>query len=269
MQSGFLHYKQSVIHYIKIGEGDRLVVCFHGYGETADKFNFLGRLLKDEVRIIAIDLPIHGETQWNESECKPEDLVEIIYKLVEEESPTSEISLLGFSMGARIALSILEKLRLRIGRIVLLAPDGLKLNFWYWLSTQTWLGNKIFRRVMKNPSPFFFILKIANRAGLINQSIFKFVSYYIHDDEVRKELYDRWTGLKKFRPDLQKIPELINENRIPVRLLYGKFDRIILKTPGLRFIAALQKDAKIIELDCGHQILHERNGDSIALALIN
>jgi hypothetical protein len=43
----------------------------------------------------------------------------------------------------------------QIEKLVLLAPDGLKVNFWYWLATQTWLGKNSFCFTMKHPGWFF------------------------------------------------------------------------------------------------------------------
>ena len=120
----------------------------------------------------------------------------------------------------------------RIEKIVLLAPDGLKVNFWYWLATQTWIGNKLFAFTMKHPGWFFGFLKVLNKLKLVNASIFKFVNYYIGDKEVRRLLYERWTTLRKIKPNLKQIKSLLRSNKTPVRLVYGKHDRIILAGQG-------------------------------------
>jgi pimeloyl-ACP methyl ester carboxylesterase len=53
------------------------------------------------------------------------------------ENLPAQYLLMGFSLDGRIALSVLELMPAGVSRLVLLAPDGLKINFWYWLSTQT------------------------------------------------------------------------------------------------------------------------------------
>src|SRR5438477_13115821 len=89
-----------------------------------------------------------------------------------------KITLMGFSLGGRMALALYEKMSPSVERLVLLAPDGLKVNFWYWLSTQTWIGNRLFLFTMNHPSWFFSFLKGLNKLKLVNVSIFKFVNYY-------------------------------------------------------------------------------------------
>ena len=121
---------------------------------------------------------------------------------------------------------------------------------------------------MRSPGWFLGMLRLGNKLGLINRSIYKFVEYYIHDERVRNELYDRWTCMRNCKPSLMVVRNEIFKNATPVRLLYGKHDRIILPSPALRFIEGLPS-ATIAILDCGHQVLHTKNADAIANALIS
>ena len=73
--------------------------------------------------------------------------------------------------------------------MVLLAPDGLKVNFWYWLATKHGWAISYLHFTMKHPGWFFGFLKVLNKLKLVNASIFKFVNYYIGDKEVRRLLY--------------------------------------------------------------------------------
>jgi len=171
-------------------------------------------------------------------------------------------------MGGRIALSLYEFMAEHVNKIVLLAPDGLKLNFWYWLSTQTSVGNSMFRFTMRSPGWFLGMLRLGNKVRVINRSIYKFVEYYIHDQTVRQELYDRWTSMRDCTPNLEKIKEIIRKHRTKVRLLYGKHDRIIVPSPAEKFIEGLD-DVQLLILECGHQVLHSKNANHIAEAIIN
>jgi pimeloyl-ACP methyl ester carboxylesterase len=248
------------------------MVCFHGYGESADSFCFLEKYAGDQYSFYAIDLPFHGQTQWNEGlNFTGEDLEKILGGILYQEPGTGnqQYSLIGFSLGGRIALSVYEKIPEQIERIVLLAPDGLKVNFWYWLSTQTWIGNRLFAFTMKHPHWFFGFLKILNKIKLVNASIFKFVNYYIGDPEVRQLLYVRWTGLRKLRPDLKRIKSKIRNNATPVRLIYGKHDRIILPERGKKFKDGIEQYCTLSVIHSGHQVLHEKHIEEILPALLH
>lgn len=269
MQSGFLHYHNSIVHYRFGGQGMQSLVCFHGYGETAGSFDLLEKNLGASHLIVAIDLPFHGKTQWRENKLDAQVLSDIVlYILAQVKASDQKIQLMGFSMGGRIALCILQQIPERIAGLVLLAPDGLTVNFWYWLSTKTTAGNTLFKWTMRKPGWFLGMLRASNKLRIINQSIYKFVEYYIHDSVVRKDLYERWTGLRNCSPSIKKIKRLIQQHGIKVRLLYGKYDRIISHERGSRLFGNVP-NCSVQVLDCGHQVLHQKNAAAISNALLS
>lgn len=152
--------------------------------------------------------------------------------------------------------------------MVLLAPDGLKVNFWYWLATQTYAGNNLFAFTMKKPGWFFGFLKTLNKLKLINASVFKFVNHYIDDRKVRDQLYQRWTGLRKIRPGISRIRELVKKFKTPVRLIYGKHDRIIRLSRAEKFKKGIEADCSIVVIHSGHQVLHEKHVKEILPQLL-
>lgn len=274
MEQGHLHYRNSTIGYLRFGSGPKTAVCFHGYGEDAASFSFLAKYAGNQYTFYSIDLPFHGKTEWKEGfPFAPADLVLILEEILnldpqEPGTRNQKLSLIGFSLGGRIALSLYQVMPERIEKLVMLAPDGLKMNFWYWLSTQTWLGNKFFAFTLKHPGWFFGFLKILNKLKLVNASIFKFVNYYIGDKEVRRLLYARWTTLRKLKPRLKKIKSLINNNNTSVRLVYGMHDRIILSSVGEKFRKGIEDHCTLTVVHSGHQVLHEKHVQEILPALL-
>lgn len=249
-----------------------MALCFHGYGEESERFAFLETHAGTQYRFIAIDLPFHGDTEWKEGlDCSLADLGRVVTGIMEQEqlSNTAPVTLVGFSLGGRVALSLYESGMLNTERLVLLAPDGLKVNFWYWLATQTWAGNRFFSFTMKHPGWFFGMLKGLNKLKLVNASIFKFVNFYIGDAEVRRLLYTRWTTLRRIKPHLGKIKNKIAANNTPVRLVYGKHDRIILSSVGERFRKGIESQCSITIIHSGHQVLHEKHAGEIVPVLFN
>lgn len=260
-----LSYKRSTIGYYRFGKGPSPAICFHGYGEDGTSFAFLEKYASDQFSFIAIDLPFHGKTEWNEGLNFPNsDLLQIIKEILEKEylklnTQNLKLTLLGFSLGGRIALSLYQELSNKTERMMLMAPDGLKINFWYWLSTQTGLGNRLFRYTMKHPGWFFGFLKLLNKLGMVNASIFKFVNYYIGDRDVRRLLYERWTCLRKLKPHIKRIKLFIRNNKTKTRLIYGKHDRIITTARGNKFTKGIEELCTVTIIQSGHQVLHEKH----------
>jgi pimeloyl-ACP methyl ester carboxylesterase len=270
-----LSYKNSTIGYYRFGSGPKPAFCFHGYGEDATMFGFLGKYAGNQYTFYSIDLPFHGKTEWKDglifTQSNLSGIIEEIlqqnnYKL---QTTNHKLTLLGFSLGGRAALCLCQAMPDRIEKLVLLAPDGLKVNFWYWLPTQTWLGNKLFHFTMKHPGWFFGFLKILNKLNLVNASIFKFVNYYIGDAEVRRLLYARWTTLRKLKPAVKLIKSIAGKNDIQIRLVYGEHDRIILSSVGEKFRKGIEEQCSLSVIHSGHQVLHEKHIDEILPALLH
>lgn len=266
MEDLLLSYKNSKVHCRVFGSGKKSALCFHGYGEYAESFSFLEKYAGDEYRFYAIDLPFHGSTEWNEGlNFNTIDLVKII-----QETPgliNQQFTLIGFSLGGRVALSLYNTIPDQIEKLILMAPDGLKINFWYWLTTQTSVGNTLFAFTMKYPGWFFTFLKLINKIGLVNASIFKFVNYYIGNKEVRSQLYNRWTAFRKLKPPIKKIKLQIRKYKTNVQLVYGKFDRIILSSRGEKFRKGIEVNCSLKIISSGHQVLHENHIKEILPAL--
>lgn len=272
MTEHHLSYRESVLAYKVFGYGPELVFCFHGYGESATAFRFLERYAGDRFLFVALDLPFHGETKWNEGLTFTKgDLKKFVCEIIGKHNPIPgsqfPVSLLGFSLGGRIALDLYQSMPEKIKKMVLLAPDGLKVNFWYWLATQTWAGNKLFAFTMKHPAWFFAMLKSLHKMKMVNASIFKFVRHYIDDSEARSLLYKRWTALRRIRPHLSTIKREIDKNKTDTILVYGKHDRIILSSAGEKFRRGIEQYCLLKVIASGHQVLHEKHATDIVNAL--
>jgi pimeloyl-ACP methyl ester carboxylesterase len=266
MTSHYITYRQSRIHYRKIGSGHIISVCFHGFGEFAATFDQVKDHLPEQITLLSIDLPFHGETVWNEGlDFTPDELLCIINSLPEIKE--NMFGLIGYSMGGRVALSLFQFIPARITHILLMAPDGLKVNFWYWFATQTSAGNRLFSYTMRRPGWFVNMLALLKKTGLANESIIKFVNKYLDDKVMREKIYTIWTVMRKFKPALKKIKQLVKKKNIPLKIVYGRYDRIIRYHTGLSFAQDIKEHCEIVILDCGHQVLHRKNAEQIAWAL--
>lgn len=266
MSSFFLSYKQSQIHCLRWGSGKETLLCFHGFGETADSFLHLARQIEDRYTVIAVDLPLHGKTVWNEGLiCTTADIVGIIDSIPNLQG--NRFSLAGYSMGGRVALSVYEQTPERIKQLVLLAPDGLKMNFWYWLATQTAAGNRWFHHLMKKPGLFFKVTSALKKIGMINTGVYHYVNQYLGKEASRSQLYRVWTTMRKVKPDVPVVQSLIDRYKTPVLLIYGQYDKIIRHTTGSQFMKSTGDYCTLHIMPCGHRVLQEKNTAAIAALL--
>jgi len=270
MESHHLSHKNSTIHYRKFGDGPRLLFCFHGYGRESDTFWVLERKLGSAYTIIAIDVPFHGLTDWkDELVFKPKYFLQLILDIRRSlHKENSKFSLLGFSMGGRIALHLTQLLPDKVEKLILLAPDGLTFNFWRWFASEAWVGNKILGYTIDNPAWASWVVDKAEKWHVIHRSLADFIRYYIKDNEQRVLLYRRWTSMRKFAPEIGKLKKIIRHYQIPVRMLFGAFDRVIPSAGGERFRKGIEQLATVKVIESGHNLLSEVQAGKIA-QLIN
>ena len=258
----FISYKNSKIQYWKYGNGAVPLICLHGFGQDGSRFSFLQKITADRFTLFPISLPFHAGTQWNEGLLfTQKDLYEIIVLILKENieiSDPQQVSLLGYSMGGRLALAFFEEYPSFIKNIYLAAPDGLHSNRWFWFATQTALGNRWFRQILERPHRFISLTKRLVHKRLFNAGIEEFVDYYMNNEEVRLQLYQRWTSFRKFVPHLINIKKLLVVHDIKINMLFGKTDRLIRYQTGEMFQKGYESSIRIILLDTGHHLLQER-----------
>lgn len=264
MQQRHLQYRRSIIHYHVFGNGPKPLFCFHGYGEDGSSFAFLEPQLGTTFTLYAPDFPVHGQTRWNEREPFTPQHLEAVLRAIH---PAKEkFSLLAYSMGGRAALHLLQQIPGSIEQVALVAPDGLRQNPWYWLTTQTGFGNKAFAYTMRKPAWFFTLVTAGAKMNLLNRSLVKFVHHHLDDMEQRTLLYKRWTSMRRLKPNLLLIKKLCATRNIRLNMLFGAYDRIILSRRANVFLHTANISIKVI--NAGHQLMKEKYATEI-VALLN
>jgi len=275
LEHHFVPFRRSLISCYRYGHGKEIVICFHGYGERADHYRIFENADAGDFSFYCLDLPHHGRTIWKEGNViLPDDLVHIRKAIVDKHlsemndpSLTGAHTLMGYSLGGRVALRLFQSDPGIVKRLVLLATDGLKFNFWYSFCTQTILGNRLFHFTMHHSTWLFRVLKFVRKTKLVNKSLLKFITDYVEHPNSRRLIYHRWTTLRRMHPSRSAVKRRIRHNHTITRLLYGKFDRIMRPVTGRRFARSVHPFGKVSELNCGHQLLLPKNTPFILQAL--
>ncbi|GAA3948060.1 hypothetical protein GCM10022209_51040 [Chitinophaga oryziterrae] len=212
--------------------------------------------------LVSLDLPLHGQTTWNEGRAFTREDIQAVIRLVLERQQQSSFSLMGYSMGGRVALCVLQDMAPQIRRLYLLAPDGLKNNPWHMFVTQTAIGNRLFKHVTYHPQLFFGLLELWHRLKLLNESVYKFALNSMNKLEKREKVYTVWTCMRKMMPDKKLCKKLLSRYKIQTLLIFGKYDRVIPPVLGVRFMDNTFP-CKMLVLEKGHQLLSEELGEAI------
>ncbi len=265
--SNYISVGNEKLHYLQWGSGKRLLLAFHGYGNDAHIFGAFKEYLAKEYTILSFDLPHHGESKWPDGVklTKPQlsdmvDRIKATYKV-------EKISLLGYSMGGRVCLSIIEGIPEAIDKVVLIAADGLTINFYYYFLTRTFIGRKLFKNMLEKPQRFFTVLNWLNKKHLVNAARHRFVTYFLHSENSRKFLLQVWPGMSDIIPSPTKLKRLIGQYHIPVSIFMGAQDRIIPPSLAKNFKEGLDT-VQLYVLEKGHQVFDHQNAQQIAVRLL-
>jgi pimeloyl-ACP methyl ester carboxylesterase len=223
-------YREIVLNYYKIGNGPATMLAFHGFGQDASVFSPLEEELGRDFTIYSINLFFHG-SKWPFGEKPLEvDLLEEIFSKFLSQAGIERFSLIAYSIGAKFAMVISHRFSRVVDRILLLAPDGLKLNFWYRLATGTALTRSVFRFFIDHGTVFLGITKLAAGIRLVHASTVRFVNSQMANAGKREKVFLTWVVFRKLFIKSGLLASKLNENKVQIFIFIGEMDRII--TPG-------------------------------------
>lgn len=230
-------------------------------------FDVFKSVLKENQTLVGVHLFGHGRSAFPEDRSlkdslRKAELIQMTELLLQEFSATN-FSLLAYSLGGKIALMLTELYPERIKNLLLIAPDGVKINKLYKFSSGTSLGRAIYRFTLNNPKPLFFIADSLKWLRLLTPKLHKFTHYHMETYEKRKMVGDVWMVYRFMTPNIETIQHNINNHSITTVLVYGEYDRVIQKWQGEKLNAGLDDDALHI-LDAGHLLLTSETIDYLA-----
>jgi len=245
-------YKNSILAFRKSGHGEKVLLLFHGFGQNKQIFNELAHAVDDQYTLYAIDLFFHGNSQWSEGEVALEkkEWLEIMIQFLAE-NKIDRFSLLGFSLGGKFALATLELFPIRIDQLFLLAPDGIKTNFWYSLATYPLLLRRFFKSMILKPGRLHGLTSVFHTLHLVDNGLLRFAQSQMDTQEKRERVYYSWVVFRHLKFEMKNIALMLEKHAIQLTLIVGKHDKII--TPEtmhelLRYV----KNHQLIVLDTGH-----------------
>lgn len=253
-KQSYIQIGANILAYKTFGSGKQILIAIHGYGQSKAHWSFLKDFWPDTT-IIAIDLPHHKDSVWNDAKFTLIHLQEMLLRL-KEQLGFQEYSLIGFSMGARICLNILLLDPNHIKNIILIAPDGLVHNFWYNLATRKSIGKRIFRYVTLHPNILLRSFDYLHKIKTLKESNYKYFKDQFGNKRLRLQLYKTWNVLSELKNDPKNTIKVLNNSPISIQVLAGLYDHIIPVKHAYHFKAKVPKTQLNI-LNKGHRMLNK------------
>lgn len=253
------------IHFKDIGAG-KPVAFIHGFGASLDSWRFIEDALKNEYRLILLDLKGHGYSDRpRDDRYSPQNHAEIVMGLMEYLNLTNVV-LVGHSFGSAVALLVALKAQESSSEavlgLVLLAssvdPDNLP----------------FFLRLLRMPVFGWLGMKLTS-ASFRTRLVLK--KAYYDDEKVTDSLIELYAKYQKIPgtdyaflktaeqfipPDLPRLKEELQKLKIPVVNIFGKHDEIVTRESAEGVCRLLPRCSLVMIEDVGH-IPHEETSDKI------
>ena len=117
IQRSYADTEHGRVHYWEIGEGPALIL-FHQSGQTSSEYLAMGPLLADDYRVIAIDLPNHGQSDTSDHELTMDEYADSVIDVMDNIG-VDRAHMLGQHGGAYVAINLGIRYPDRVGKTVL------------------------------------------------------------------------------------------------------------------------------------------------------
>jgi pimeloyl-ACP methyl ester carboxylesterase len=247
------------------GDGRRLIVCWHGYGQSRKLFVPLLDAMPAGSRVVLLDMPLFGESAWADDGLgiSPADL-DAFLRLLLARFPADSVECIAFSLGAKIALGLYEATSVPIRRMVLISPDGLRIHPLYRFCIYNPVGKVLFYTVLRWPAFFLFILKAMYHLRITDAFKYRFVSRQFDAPHKRDLLRRVWQGFSRIRPDIDRIAARAGHENTDWHVIWGEADNVLPMKLCRDFIQKVN-GAKLHVVPGGHFLLNPPTAEVMTL----
>ncbi|HEY1007079.1 MAG TPA: alpha/beta hydrolase [Sphingobacteriaceae bacterium] len=260
------------LHYYKFGKGDKVMLCFHGYGMHGKQFTLLESGLGDQYTFYGFDLFFHKQTRLKDQSLaavKKGISKQQMALLIEDfcrEHHIDKFSLIGYSMGSHYATAIMEQLPHRVSEYIVAAASSLGPGRVVLFLSRTRLGNKLLEKIALTDNGMLYLLKLIHKIGIVDRAGYDILYKEIATYELRFSFYATATFLRDFITDRKRLIRAINTHAVKSIFIFGKRDKMYPPSLGNTVIPHIPSAQKII-LNEGHEMINSNFAKALTAAL--
>lgn len=244
-----------ILSYHTYGSGNECVLAFHGFGQDGSEYESIGQFSSETHTLYSLDLFYHGDTvlpveisSFSKRELKS------FFEAFISHLKLTKFSLLGYSMGGRCALFLLECFPQQINHLYLLAPDGLSVNFWNRLVTSTRFGRNLYFFATRQPGLVYRISKFGQKLKLFPPTMDRFLDVNFKNEKMRSKIFKVWMLYKNIKFSQKSLAQLILQNKIKTKVFVGHKDPVVKFKLCNGFVHQLGDHGEIHLIKAGHDL---------------
>ena len=157
-------------------------------------------LLDAQSNCLMVHLAAHGRSSGHHRPLEPGDWFSAIDSLLAAEGLAFDGTLIGYSLGGRMALSWWAREPERFSRVVLMAPDGLVKNVGYRFAVDTAVGRAWLGQSERQRERIVRHMGWLRRRGLLPEHFYQFSLFHLETAEMWQMVIDCWLSLRRFWP---------------------------------------------------------------------
>ena len=260
----FLWVEGHRVHFQDSGPRDApVIVLLHGFGSSLQTWTTWTASLNKTHRVISLDLPGFGLTGPNSTHAYADaDDVQFVAQFVNQ-LRIAEFTLIGHSMGGKIAWNMAAAYPYQVRKLILIAPDG--------YSNPEDIGLRPYAlpawsHLMKYCLPSFLVKKSLEPAFYDSDAITQELLTRYHDflraPGVRQAIIERANQTINTDP-----VERLKKITAPTLLLWGDSDRMIPPDNAIQYSRVLARSTTVILPKQGHLLQEERPQEGLAEVL--
>jgi pimeloyl-ACP methyl ester carboxylesterase len=259
------HYFENALvnlHYYKFGRGDKIMLCFHGYGMHGKQFLPLEPALGSTYTFIGFDLFFHKETKLKDqslSAVKKRITKAQFAGLITEFCAYENIgrfSVIGYSMGSHYATTVIEELGERIDEYIVAAPSCLNAGALTTFFSKYKLGNALLKKLALSENGLTNLLGFLKKVRIIDAEARDILCNEVATADLRFNLYACFIYLRLLETDEPRLIEVLTTKNIRSIFIFGKRDRMYPPTIGKSFFAKF-KQAEVVILNESHELINQ------------
>jgi len=248
-----------------------VVVSLHGFARPLEDLRAAHKAWPHPHAMVAIHLPHHGASRphpgsgTDDRPMEPMAFNRIIDAIISREILNAgNRTLLGYSIGGRIALALLVDRPTTWHNVVLLAPDGLKQSPFYAITVHTRLGRWAWFWMDRHEQWVWKWSDALFKWGLISKHLHGFIYFHSSSHAMRMMVWKGWRSHRACWPGHRAIKAALEQ--VPsATLVFGEFDKIIPSSNAtrLRRMTQNQQHVSYQTVRSGHNLLKPETMDEV------
>ncbi|MGB1075422.1 MAG: alpha/beta fold hydrolase [Flavobacteriales bacterium] len=226
------HWRMEYV--LRKNNSHRVIIAFHGFARPLEDMLVFQDKWPENASVLSIHLMHHGQSgpvERGDHPIAPSVWMDLIREvLAKHDFIEAKVDLVGYSIGGRIALTLLAEAPTFWNHVLLLAPDGLVKNPFYRITVHTRLGRWVWFAMDRHAKK---VMQWNDRFlawGIISKHLHEFGRFHMSSHEMRMMVWHGWRSHRCCWPRHLEITNALSKREVSgakTTCIFGQKDKII------------------------------------------